>query len=70
VEQFETSRVKTSGEKLAGPLRLLVQSEVGQYLLQRGILSTASIVDGDLKLVDASRRNRNFSVIRNDIQVT
>jgi hypothetical protein len=40
------------------------QSEVAPYLLHRGMISAASIVDGDLRVVDASRRNRNFKIIK------
>src|SRR5262245_4215532 len=34
------------------------------HLLRRGLLGAGSIVDGDLVIVDASRRNRNFKVVR------
>jgi hypothetical protein len=40
----------------------LDQSEVALYLLRRRLLSEVSIVDGDLRIVDVSRRNRNFKV--------
>ena len=43
---------------------MLAQSEVVGYLLDRGLLSTESIVDGDLAVRDASSRNRNFKVER------
>jgi aminoglycoside phosphotransferase (APT) family kinase protein len=43
---------------------LLAQSEVVGYLLDRGLLSAESIVDGDLVVRDASSRNRNFMVER------
>jgi hypothetical protein len=43
---------------------MLNQSEVAQYLLQREFITTASFVDEDLRIVEASRRNRNFKVIR------
>lgn len=43
---------------------MLAQSEVVGYLLDRGLLSTESIVDGDLVVRDASSRNRNFKVER------
>ena len=35
-----------------------------EYLIARGLLVTKSIVDGDLKIIDASRRNRNLHIIR------
>jgi len=41
---------------------MLTQPEAGPYLLQRELLSAASIVEGDLVVADASRRNRNFKV--------
>ena len=34
------------------------------YLLERNLISTTSIVKGDLKLIDASRKNRNIKVLR------
>ena len=43
---------------------MLAQSEVAGYLLDRGLLSTESVVDGDLVVRDASSRNRNFKVER------
>jgi Phosphotransferase enzyme family len=42
---------------------MLNQSEVPHYLLQRDFITAASIVDEDLRVVEASRRNRNFKVI-------
>ena len=42
---------------------MLAQSEVAPYLLQRQFISALSIVQGDLTVVDVSRRNRNFKVI-------
>src|SRR5262249_25187888 len=42
---------------------MLAQSEVAPYLLQRQFISAKSIVQGDLMVVDVSRRNRNFKVI-------
>jgi len=42
---------------------MLAQPEVAPYLLQRQLISAASIVEGDLMVVDVSRRNRNFKVI-------
>ena len=42
---------------------MLAQSEVAQYLLDHGFVAAAAIVDGDMRVVLASRRNRNFKVI-------
>ena len=42
---------------------MLTQSEVAQYLLQHNFITAASLVDEDLRVVEASRRNRNFKVI-------
>ena len=42
---------------------MLTQVEVVPYLLQHNLISTASIVESDLLVADASRRNRNFKVI-------
>ena len=39
------------------------QLEIAAYLLQHDLISAASIVEGDLAVADASRRNRNFKVI-------
>jgi Phosphotransferase enzyme family len=41
----------------------LDQSEVASYVLHRKLIPEVSIVDGHFKVVDASRRNRNFKVI-------
>lgn len=43
---------------------MLTQSEVARYLLQGEFITAASVVDEDLRIVEASRRNRNFKVIR------
>jgi aminoglycoside phosphotransferase (APT) family kinase protein len=40
------------------------ESDVVEYLLARNLIDAAAIVDGDLRLVDASRRNTNFRVVR------
>jgi hypothetical protein len=39
---------------------------VVRYLLDRGLLDVTSIVDGDLVVLDATRRNRNVKVFRSD----
>jgi aminoglycoside phosphotransferase (APT) family kinase protein len=41
---------------------MLEQHEVAAYLLERRLVSRRSIVSGQLRIVDASRRNRNFRV--------
>jgi hypothetical protein len=43
---------------------ILSRSNVVHYLAEQGLLAPDSIVDGDLMVADASRRNRNFKVIR------
>lgn len=43
---------------------MLDQSDVAQFLLDRGHITTRAIVDGDLTIRDASSRNRNFRVER------
>lgn len=42
---------------------MLTQRAAALYLLERGFVSTESIVESDLVVADASRRNRNFKVI-------
>lgn len=42
---------------------MLSQSEVAQYLLKRRLVSTESIVEGDLVVMDVSQRNRNYKVV-------
>ena len=42
---------------------MLTQSKVVAYLIERGLVSTETLVEGDLMVVEASRRNRNFKVI-------
>src|SRR5215472_19105680 len=34
------------------------------YLVDQGLISVAAIVDGDLEVIDAGRRNQNLKVIR------
>ncbi len=43
---------------------ILTVNNLAHYLTARGLLSVEAIVDGDLIIADASRRNRNFKVIR------
>ena len=42
---------------------MLAHGEVAAYLLDRRLIGPATIVDGDLAVVDVSRRNHNFKVI-------
>ena len=42
---------------------MLTQRTVVPYLLQRKLISEQAIVEGDLAVVDTSRRNCNFEVI-------
>ena len=42
---------------------MLTERDVVPYLLQRNLVSAQSIIEGDLVVEDASRRNRNFQVI-------
>jgi thiamine kinase-like enzyme len=43
---------------------MLTRPEVVPYLLRRGLIGAESVVDGDLTIVDASRRNHNFGILR------
>jgi len=43
---------------------MLAEPDLVHYLLRRELIGTASIVDGDLTIVDASRRNHNFGILR------
>jgi hypothetical protein len=43
---------------------LLNSDSVVHYLLQRGLLSPESVVEGDLLVLEAPRRNRNFKITR------
>ena len=45
---------------------LITRETIAHYLLGRGLLSFESVVDGDLLVVEATSRNRNFKVIRTD----
>lgn len=47
----------------AGPLNLTVDT-AAPYLLAHDLVTVAAIVDGDLEIVDAGRRNQNLKVIR------
>jgi hypothetical protein len=43
---------------------LLNSDSVAHYLLQRGFMTFDSVVDGDLLVLEVTRRNRNFKIIR------
>ena len=43
---------------------LTTNNDIVYFLLERGLLTHDSVVGGDLMVADASRRNRNFKVIR------
>ncbi|HEU4325177.1 MAG TPA: aminoglycoside phosphotransferase family protein [Roseiflexaceae bacterium] len=43
---------------------VLSATTLAHYLLERGLIDPEGAVDGDLVIVDASSRNRNFKVIR------
>jgi len=43
-------------------MQMLEQHDVAAYLLARGFVGRRSIVDGTLRIVDATSRNRNFRV--------
>jgi aminoglycoside phosphotransferase (APT) family kinase protein len=42
---------------------MLTQRDVAAYLLERGLIEPKAIVEGDLVVLDASRRNANFQLI-------
>ena len=42
----------------------LSSANLAHYLIERGLVGAQEVVDGRLTIVDASRRNRNFKVIR------
>jgi len=39
------------------------QPRIAQYLLQHDLISLEHVVNGDIRIIDVSRRNRNFKVI-------
>ncbi|MEP6775540.1 MAG: phosphotransferase [Chloroflexota bacterium] len=42
---------------------VLTPKEIAPYLIESGLVSARSIVEGDLAVLDASRRNSNFKVV-------
>jgi thiamine kinase-like enzyme len=45
-------------------IMILNTRNVAHYLMERGLVTPASLVDGDLWIVESTRRNRNFKIIR------
>ncbi len=43
---------------------VITSRNIVYYLLERGLISFESVVNGDLVVADTSRRNRNFKVLR------
>lgn len=43
---------------------VITNRNVAYYLLERGLITFDSVVDGDLIVVETSRRNRNFKILR------
>ena len=43
---------------------ILTAGNIAHYLIDRNIISAESVVDGDLTVVDMTRRNRNFKILR------
>src|ERR1700741_1766864 len=42
---------------------MLAHADIARYLLSKKLINTEAIVDGDLQVIEASRRNRNVKVI-------
>ena len=42
----------------------LTATNLAHYLIGRGLIDAESVVDGDLVIIEAGRRNRNFKVLR------
>jgi thiamine kinase-like enzyme len=43
---------------------ILNTKNVAHYLMERGLVTRASLVDGDLSIVETTRRNKNYKIIR------
>jgi thiamine kinase-like enzyme len=43
---------------------ILNTKNVADYLMERGLVTRSSVVDGDLWIVESTRRNRNYKIIR------
>ena len=64
--QAMSAPVRQRGFSSSLPGAMLEQAEVVGYLLERGLLAPAAVVDGGVIVRDVSRRNRNFAVERRD----
>jgi len=60
VPEWGVHGLLTAGE--AAGFRPLLTHQVVSYLLGRGLLCAAEVVDGEARVVEASRRNRNYVV--------
>jgi hypothetical protein len=47
---------------------VITPNNICYYLLERGLITAESVVDGDFMVVDVTRRNRNFKIIRRQQQ--
>jgi hypothetical protein len=47
---------------------VITPNNICYYLLDRGLITAESVVDGDFMVVDVTRRNRNFKIIRRQHQ--
>lgn len=47
---------------------VITPNNICYYLLERGLITAESVVDGDFMVVDVTRRNRNFKIIRRQHQ--
>ncbi|MBI3650015.1 MAG: phosphotransferase [Acidobacteria bacterium] len=47
---------------------MITPANLSYYLIDKGLVSTQSVVDGDLMIVEVTRRNRNFKIIRHQQQ--
>lgn len=45
---------------------MLTANNIAYYLIERGLITPQSVVDGDLMIVESSSRNRNFKIIRKE----
>lgn len=45
---------------------ILSTANLAHYLIDRGLVPVSGVVDGDLVVVEVSRRNRNFKVLRSE----
>src|SRR5579859_5759214 len=45
---------------------ILSARNVVLYLMERGLLTASSVVDGDVQVIETTRRNRNFKIVRRE----